>query len=167
MGKSILVCSIAFLLVGCGKQLFSASAPAPVVVDPILAPYVAVFEQNTGTSAAGVSVQFADTSGTANPLGETVGECTIYKDGYGNITNRVIQIDPSYWATIDESQQEQVVAHELGHCVLFLGHTPGDISGGDMDGCPISIMNPYSFSDSWIWCFTNNPSYYWQQLKSL
>ena len=145
---------LAGLLAGCGK-------PTPVTVDPVLAPYFASFTQNTGADTNGISAKFADTSTTTNPLGETVGECQLYSDG-----TRVIQIDSNYWASITSDQKEQLVFHELGHCSLYLGHTPGDMSGGSMNGCPISIMDPYSFGQL-INCYTGNKSYYYQELKQI
>ena len=143
---------LALLFTACGK---------PFTVDPQLQPYFGRFEQKIGVSAGDISAEFADTTKEVNPLGEMVAVCTIYTDG-----SRIIQVDAIYWATLADGQREQLVFHELGHCALYLQHTPGNISGGAMNGCPISIMNPYAFGGE-IDCYDANPAYYYQELRSL
>lgn len=125
------------------------------MVDPALAPYMASFEVNIGVSTAGISANFV-------PLTlPTLGQCVAYPNG-----DRVIQIDPTYWGNINDDQREQILYHECGHCAMSLGHTPGYISGGPMDECPISIMNPDVFG-LLIGCYTDNKEYYYQELRSL
>lgn len=80
-------------------------------------------------------------------------------------------------------QLHSTVLHELSHCVLGRGHYPPetfeDIRGWKSfllylkikagvkveshmkDGCPVSIMYPYSFSD---YCYVKNFSYYMDEL---
>lgn len=148
---------IALLLTGCGK----ATEPqiAPVTVDPALAPYMASFETDIGASSAGISAQFADTSVYANPLGETVGECTIWTTN-GVVTQRVIQIDPTYWATLNQDGKIELFYHELGHCALNMQH----IATSQSNGCYTSIMYPIVFGQTT--CFANNIPYYFQELAS-
>lgn len=143
--------------------LFSCAPPNPpnpVVVDPVLQPYLTSFSSDIGVSTDGISVGFSDTENNPNPLGETVGECTLYSNGA-----KVIQIDSGYWVSASQEQRKQLVYHELGHCAMGLGHTPGYISGGVMNNCPISIMDPYVFSNL-IGCMSGNESYYYQELES-
>jgi len=49
----------------------------------------------------------------------------------------VISIDRSYWAGADDAERENLMFHELGHCVLRRGHleTRKDLK-------PVSIMFP-------------------------
>lgn len=141
---------IILLFSACGK------GPAPAIVDPTLAPYLAKFESDIGASVAGINVQFADTEKVQpGTLGEVVGECTRWSDG-----TRTIQIDSTYWAASDESQRVELIYHELGHCALFMGH----ITTFQGNGCPTSIMYPYTFGDSI--CYEQNTPYYFQELGS-
>lgn len=151
--KYIYLAILAGLMAGCAK-------PAPIVVDPVLAPYFASFSQNIGVDTSGISAGFANTETTPNPLGEVIGECNSYSDG-----TRTIQIDSDFWANATDDQREQVMYHELSHCSMYIGHTPGYIIGGPMNNCPTSIMNPYVFGNA-IDCYTNNKAYYYKELRS-
>jgi hypothetical protein len=148
---------IALTLAACGQQ---QPAQAPVTVDPALAPYMASFESDIGVSSAGISAQFADTSVYANPLGETVGECTVWTSN-GTVTQRVIQIDSVYWNTLDQYGKIQLFYHEMGHCALYMQHITTDNGPG---GCYTSIMYPIVFGETP--CYQNNVSYYFQELSS-
>jgi hypothetical protein len=151
---------ISLLCIGCGPQ----PAPhIPVTVDPILAPYLQSFAVNVGVSTGGISANFAP---LYNSLAETVGECISYSNG-----DRVIQIDPTFWALAANSpgQQEQLLYHELGHCALNVGHT-FTFNGPD-GGCPTSIMYPYVFDSApngdLLWCYTDNKQWYWNEESTL
>jgi hypothetical protein len=56
----------------------------------------------------------------------------------------IIYISLEYWNKTSKSMHEQIVLHELGHCVLYLNHD--DTRGSD--GYTISIMSTYLVSDS-------------------
>jgi len=149
--------TIAIVLTGCGQQ---QPQQAPVTVDPALAPYMTSFQSDVGVSTAGISAQFADTSVYANPLGETVGECTIWTQS-GVVVQRVIQIDPNYWNNLDQYGKRELFYHELGHCALYLQHNTTTNGPG---GCYTSIMYPIVFGETT--CYQNNESYYFQELES-
>ena len=134
--KAIATC---LLLTACGK--------APVYVDVLLQPTIDQFQSEIGVSADGVSATFGPLTRPAIAL------CMVS----GN--EKHITIDKEYWITMDNMRQQQVMFHELGHCVLMLGHT-NDVLGNH---CPKSVMYPYAFSD--ISCYVNNLSYYYHQLK--
>ncbi len=124
-------------LVGCG----------PAIVDPKLAPYFQRFSTAIGVDTNGVNGAFVPVTRPA------IAQCVI--DG-----SRTVQVDPDYWATMDDNGKEELLFHELGHCVLFLQHIFTFLP----NTCPTSIMYPYIFGDSE--CYINNRQYYWNELKS-
>lgn len=148
---------IALMLSGCGQQ----NSQARVTVDPALAPYMQSFESDVGASTAGISAQFADTSVYANPLGETVGECTVWWGANGSVVKRLIQISPTYWNTMDQYGKTELFYHELGHCALYAVHIN---TNNGPSGCYTSIMYPIVFGETS--CFQSNMSYYYQELSS-
>jgi hypothetical protein len=68
------------------------------------------------------------------------GVCIKWSDGY-----REIQISPERWDEYSNLEQEQLLFHELGHCVFDLEH---DDSMYMVAGyiCPTSVMRSYMFS---------------------
>lgn len=54
-----------------------------------------------------------------------------------------IMIDSGYWEDITELEKEQLVFHELGHCILDADH----VEELDADGDPVSIMHPYTIDE--------------------
>lgn len=80
------------------------------------------------------------------------GQCRTYNDGY-----RQIAIDPTYWQSASEADRKNVIWHELGHCLFNRLHNRLTLS----DGCPKSIMNPYTFGDP---CMTRHFAEYVQEL---
>ena len=67
------------------------------------------------------------------------GVCLIWSDGY-----REVQINSTHWQFFTEEQKEQLVFHELGHCVFNLGHDDSLMPSND--NCPNSIMRSSMFS---------------------
>jgi hypothetical protein len=101
-------------------------------VDPQLQVYFNRYTAKTGLSTAGVTGGFI-----AIPSG-VAGMCV-----YNSVSNEV-RIDPAYWASIQNNDilLEQLVFHELTHCVLHLGH----IYDVAPNGQPLSIMYPVAFN---------------------
>jgi len=135
---------------GCG-----ANNRSSVTVDPALQPYFTSFESDVGVSTFGISANFSNTETQTNPLGETIGECVMYSDG-----TKIIQIDASFWATLDQNGKTELMYHELGHCAMNMVHI-NTIQAG---GCPVSIMNQYFFGESD--CYSGSVEYYYQELSS-
>lgn len=54
-----------------------------------------------------------------------------------------IMLDTLYWEDATELEKEQLIFHELGHCVLGREHNDKEDENGD----PISIMHPYTMDD--------------------
>lgn len=146
---------IALSVVSCGRNNDHSSYPndgsphIPVTVDPLLAPYMIKFENDVGVNTSGITAQFAALTAP------TVGQCVQYSNG-----DKVIQIDPIYWATAVLSTREQILYHELGHCAMNLQH----IVTLDASNCPISIMYPNAFG--FLPCYVNNEGYYYTELAS-
>jgi hypothetical protein len=126
-----------------GLLMLSACGPSDVVqdidifhgVDPRIQVYFTRFESKTGVGTYGITAGFTTLNGLA-------GECV------QNGMQREVRIDSSYWTQInyDDSQMEQLIFHELGHCALGLGHIPTYVISLRFNSyIQGSIMNPYAF----------------------
>jgi len=104
-------------------------------VDPKIQVYFDRFKAETGRDPNFITAGFT----TLIEADNFVGECI--KDDY----QAEIRIDPVYWASIENVDilKEQLVFHELGHCVLNLGHIP---EVNPYTGQPLSIMYPAVFN---------------------
>lgn len=86
------------------------------------------------------------------------GVCISAQDGY-----REIRVKRSEWKKISEAQKENLIIHELGHCVLGLPHVDGQYM---ISGCPLSIMNPRLFTKHQAKdCYSRHKDYYISQIK--
>lgn len=81
-----------------------------------------------------------------------IGECITYDNGH-----RQIEIDPVFWMNTDAATREELIDHELGHCIFGRTHNHSYLA----DGCAASIMNPYVFGNP---CFANHKSDYLNEL---
>jgi hypothetical protein len=63
----------------------------------------------------------------------------------------------SFWDSSTQARREQIIFHELGHCILSRSHTSNKDSGEE----PLSIMYPTIFDD---YHYTLNHSYYIHEL---
>lgn len=99
--------------------------------------------------------------------------------------NQIIEVDIGWWKkNQNQFSREQLIFHELGHCVLFRDHvSPTSTKGlwgwlerlafkmGVMkkenilkDGCPSSYMHPYTLSST---CINRHYQYYIDELFGL
>lgn len=110
----------------------AACAPMPKypVPEPFQ-PYVEKFQDYLGYKFDDIEYSFF------NSTGNKVGFCRIMGDF------KSIQIDSKYWNKSSDLAKEQLMFHELGHCVLRLQHN----DTLDKFARPISIMNSYQFAD--------------------
>jgi len=69
-----------------------------------------------------------------------------------------IQINKNVWFYLSDATREELMFHELGHCVLFRKHEESV-----NNGAAISIMYPYILNDIF---YSNNRSYYLDELFS-
>lgn len=109
-------------------------------VDADLAPYISRFEQDLGVDASNVSASFASLSPP------TLALCYQWSDNKNHI-----DVDLNAWRWMDDLGREQLVYHELGHCVLHQQHENELIVVGDGRTVYGSIMNQYWFGESWFY----------------
>ena len=78
----------------------------------------------------------------------------------------LIEVRRERWDNMSEAAQEQLLFHELGHCLLGLDHRNSygiDIFTGYE--CPNSIMNKFTFSEFNINnCYLPDRTYYLEEL---
>lgn len=109
-------------------------------MDPTFIEYSDRF-QNTFNVENRVPIIFAEQKGNV------IGSCHRY---IPNSPANWIEIDPTYWGELDDLGKEELIYHELGHCVFALDHDDEFI---EKDGMWIekSIMNPYHFGSDWYY----------------
>ena len=106
----ILIAFVVLLLVGCGKKM-----------DPAFESQFQAFEAASlarGRSTAGddkISIQFVSSLPTAGNGNEEIASCQ---------GTSIIAISQSEYNKLDATQQEIVIMHELGHCLLGRVHRP-------------------------------------------
>lgn len=127
------VLALLIVFAGCGK------APA---IDPAFAPYAMRFVaagMNSGRAIdlSGISIRFGDTAAES----VTLSEANIA--GYCEFSTKVITItdNPKIfdWVKVSDSEREELIFHELGHCALGRAHTAALRPGTNE---PASIMTP-------------------------
>jgi len=62
---------------------------------------------------------------------------------YCDVGNHEIKVSESYWLTASDSAREELLFHELGHCLLNRAHDDGTMSLGNGRNIYKSIMNTY------------------------
>ena len=119
-------------------------------INPDFQPYVNKFEEQIGELVE-IDIEY-------NTLEEpVVGRCIKWTDGYRNI-----EIDPTYWPKHNNTQKEELLFHELGHCILDRDHDETIISADKYYSIPKSIMYPYVFEYEYYLYET----YYINELKN-
>lgn len=128
--------------------LTSCASRKAYYINPEFRSYVETFEDLTKRRVA-VTVNF--------------GELPMTKAGTCQITwfSNTVTINPVMWEYEDEMWREQLIMHELGHCVLGLDHD-SRIGTPFSSIAPRSIMNPYVFGNSGD--YRHNREYYFLEL---
>jgi hypothetical protein len=143
---------ILLLLTGCGKNIsdFLNKDDEPYKVsntDPIFNKYVESFERNFKVKV-NVPIVF-------KPIDNMyAGVC------YTWTNYREVNINKSLWKHFTEEQKEQLIFHELGHCVGDLPH-----DNVHVNNCPKSVMRSFMFSEFEIAnCYLPNKNSYINEL---
>lgn len=136
--RDILTMILGLVLVGCG-----ASPGKRYEVDPGLEPYIAHFQEvskNTKNPVKKIDNLTAKFVDFLPP--DTLGRCSL------GIYMPMVTINRARWKEMDTVSREQVIFHELGHCILRREH---DESGAKTThGIPIpkSLMSSQKFSST-------------------
>lgn len=137
--------SIVFLFV------LSACGVTPYY-DPELLPYLEKFKVEMNIKADYVSLYFGELKSP------TIGRCS-----FGVFPNTYITIDRDFWDSTTADGKEQLMYHELGHCVLYLMHDDELVNYQGYQ-IPSSIMNSYFFGEAWF--YTDLKDQYKEALKT-
>jgi hypothetical protein len=125
--------------------------------DAAFAPYVEKFVADAALQGVDLVAEMrADPvviqMGSLDYLGSgVIGLC---ETGYGG---RTVTLDPDFWGRISDTQDELLMHHELGHCILYRPHRSTLLSTGR----EASIMNPIIMSSS---TYQGNYAYYQNEL---
>jgi hypothetical protein len=138
----------------------SGCGPVGLKVDPEFAPYVQKFIQgaidhNRVEFVQYLLVDFVPEIPSSQRGYVILGEC----DGM-ETPHREVHISKVEWIDLSPIEQEELIYHELGHCVLDREHTTDMFS----NGMPVSMMYPYmNVLDPW---YVSHKDYYWNEMFS-
>ena len=141
--NSLLLFCLSSSITGCGQQHESST----FTINEDFQNYVSLFEQETEEK---VRIDI-DYNKLEYPI---VGVCITYTNDY-----KEIQIDPDGWIQFDENYREELIFHELGHCILGRDHDSNLISSIRV---PKSIMYPYIFGNA----YSRYKNYYLDEIKN-
>lgn len=111
------------------------AGPNPREIDPEILPYVERFEEKCHCKVDMV-IKFNNMSGF--PEG-TAGVCNVF---FG--PNRRVYLTKKYWQYYTDQNKQQLVFHELGHCILNRDHDTTRMKGY-YSQYPNSYMAPVMF----------------------
>lgn len=111
-------------------------------IQPEVAPYVQTFNTYAETFIPGFKMPPMDIGlGTTTLLphddGRVVGFCDIWGP------RLLVVLDRKYWEVSDDLEREELVFHELGHCVLNRGHTEDIMSMMYPSSLASNLYAPY------------------------
>lgn len=125
---------------GCGKK--QKDHEAFLQIDGSFQTYVNTFEQTAASEGGSLVINDLILAFGSTPSINETGVCEWAEDETPRIT-----INKRIWDTLSDYDRQEVIFHELGHCVLRRIHQSGEISayGGAMN-IPSSVMYPYRIS---------------------
>ena len=144
---TVLLCGIA-----CAPLPQNQNNTAPIYIDPGVHSQVELFE-TLYHIPVNMTIKFVP------DLGPYAGVCHSYGK---NDSRNWIEIDADYWSQITDAGKDQLILHELGHCVLGLEHRTERGQVGAYFDVPLSIMYPVHFGDNPY--YSDNLEYYYQEL---
>lgn len=141
-----------FFSFSCGYNNREFSEKKDVIIETTeLEFYINKFTELSGDDrlieATGIIVHFDELEG------RTAGICTLKGD-----SEPVIKIDRDYWENATEVAKENLMFHELGHCILRRGHLDDYI-----DKKPVSLMNSFLIP----YYYGKDKQYYQEELYSI
>ena len=153
---------------------FSDLDPANHLVDPAFRDIVERFDREIGTNHRVIEngIHFDDELAdewrmeNRNPNKDirTVGACM--KDRWGS--PQLVSIDRNFWDRSNALAREQVLYHELGHCLLNRGHSEEKAKSKYIPWfkCPRTIMKSSTFTTrELLFCYKAERERYINELK--
>ena len=137
---------LSFLMTSCGSGLTSNA-----YVEKEIEQYVDKFNL-LYNEKVNIEIRFKDLKDS------TAGICYYYESGS---SMNYIEIDKEIFSNYSDLGREELVFHELGHCIFDRDHSTQRINYGGYS-VPDSIMYPYTFGDSWF--YEKNLAYYYDEL---
>lgn len=142
------------------SNLNSCRSPRRYHTDPKFSPYIQEFEEHYDIDISNVPIFF-----DSFEFNLVVGVCIIWEDN----DDREIRINEYWWELLTDKQKEQLIFHELGHCVFdrkhYNIHTIFQINK-NIVLCPASIMRSFMFSELEIeYCYVPLRDYYLKELR--
>lgn len=122
--------SIIVLFCSCGNSGLNTITMVSINVPEQIQPYVNTFK-NFHPINNPIQWKFD------NLPSPVIGRCTL-----DSIS--LIELDITYWSSADNTQKEETILHELGHCVLLRGH----LNTLNSLGQQLSIMNAYLLNET-------------------
>ena len=142
----VIMILVLLILISCSNTPSKRYGTRHKRIDDRAVKYVKKFEQYYKRKIPShIIIKFRDLPNNAGGL------CNTIKD--------IITIDTPIWNKKDVYEREEVVFHELGHCVLSLDH---DYNIKEGTTCPISIM--YFKGATVKGCYRKHRSYYIKEL---
>jgi hypothetical protein len=130
--------TVSFALSACGSSQSQTHTPV-VSIEAQYQPIVDSFTVEAATEGAPVTITDLIIQTVQDlPTTEEMGVCL---QGAG--TTPTIQINQSMWDSLDADGQQELLFHELGHCVLNRVHE--EILN---NGVPVSVMSPIFLGSS-------------------
>jgi len=130
--------TVSFALSACGSSQSQTHTPV-VSIEAQYQPIVDTFTAEAATAGAPVTITDLIIQTVQDlPTTEEMGVCI---QGAG--TTPTIQISQSMWDSLDADGQQELLFHELGHCVLNRVHEESL-----NNGVPVSVMSPIFLGSS-------------------
>ncbi len=124
-------------------------------IDPELAPHLEVFKAEAQQRGIPMNINNLIMKFTKKfDKTETLAQCQ-----YGLVPTIVVGLE--FWRYSDLKTREQVVFHELGHCILGRDHLDDSVNLGGYNIIPKSIMSTMLFSSTF---YDHNRTYYIDEL---
>jgi len=160
MKNIIFLVLLALLLASCKKEQVSEpisnSSDSFSNIDANLREYAHRFEEEANKRGLSFSEELSllETHFENIPSNNVAGQCS-----WSSNSPYMVTIDIPFWNNAGPSQREWVVFHELGHCVLYRGHTEAQ----NNQGICLSIMASGTGSCQSLYN-PNNRAYYLNEL---